>query len=159
LLQRGRNQLTQAALFRLEASLPRVRHSEGIGSSLRRRTATLPTDGASLAIWLAQARAAPLCTVAQTVVGDDLGEAVACFLDTLSDRSRAAAELDIAKDAPYGFHVCGRRALTRNVMRGNGRAGFEVRDDVSISTPGRSQSAAPRHSAVEVVHSPPLIFG
>jgi len=96
--------------------------------------------------FLAQARATPLAEVAVTLVGSDLCENLACFLDSLSDTSAAKADL-FDQDAPDGIHVTGRRIMVRPVFHGNGRRGFEMHDDISVSTPGRSQSPPPRRSS------------
>jgi len=119
----------------------------------------LAKHGDWLQAFIARARAEPLREAAGSIVGSDLGESVANFLDSLSDRSNVDAEMD-DQDVPNGVHVTGQKMTIRPVHRGRGRVGWTVENDTAISTPGRSQSPPPRREPQPLpfeAPTPPLI--
>jgi len=102
----------------------------------------LAQNGAWLESFIASARAKPLHSLTDQLVGNDLGANIAKYLDRLS-MSNASAQLD-DQDVPDGTGVVGQKMVFRPVHRGRGRSGFCVENEASISTPGRSQSPPPR---------------
>lgn len=151
--------LTMAALSRHDKACGAVRHTDPVlpHNSVEANLCpgrALAQNAAWLEAFIARSRATPLREVACSVVGSDVGFAVAGFLDSLSDDSGAGASLD-PQDAPDGLHVTGQKIVVRPVHRGRGRSGFYVDSDAGVSTPGRSQSPPPQRTPPPIPMDPP----
>lgn len=127
--------------FLSEDALARHDHATGPLPVRRRAGGAACPVGEEAGDWLAdflrRARAAPLCSLAGSALGEDLGEAVAAFLEGLSDSSAGAASLG-GEEAQDGGRVTTQRVVPRPVARGRGRAGFRVESEAAVSTPGHS---------------------
>mmetsp|Transcript_16513 Transcript_16513/g.47898 ORF Transcript_16513/g.47898 Transcript_16513/m.47898 type:complete len:413 (-) Transcript_16513:358-1596(-) len=157
--------LTVGSLVQHDVRMGRVRHTSSLPvakeDGAQNLGEILAQNGEWLQAFIAKARAAPMHTMAEQVMGVDLGHGVASFLDRLSDVSAADASV-APDDLADGRHVTGLSIRMRPVQRGRGRAGFIVDGDVAIETPGRSQSPQPRHVPPPIpleAPRPPLIAG
>jgi len=145
--------LTVGALDRHDAAVGRSRHCDRHKSS-RQDDLTALQDGDWLESFIARARATELHSLAESIVGYGLGSDVASFLDCLSPRSEALADID-RRDAPVGTDVTGPLVQRREVFLGEGRAGFSVVLEASVPTPGRSLSPPARRLPVPLPMNPP----
>jgi len=156
--------LTVGSLALHDVAVGKIRHTESMQYLRNRQSdkcsvSDLAERGDWLQAFIARARAEPLRDAAESIVGSDLKENVADFLDSLSDVSDVNASMD-DQDIPNGVHVSGQKMSVRPVHRGRGRMGWCIENDAAISTPGRSQSPPPRREPPPLpveAPTPPLI--
>mmetsp|Transcript_99518 Transcript_99518/g.276973 ORF Transcript_99518/g.276973 Transcript_99518/m.276973 type:complete len:276 (-) Transcript_99518:209-1036(-) len=128
---------------RLTAELLKQQTKESELVALPTGTGARPmNDGEWLWHFKAVARSVPIRCVAASILGEDLGSDLACFVgleafDASSERHGGTVDAD---DPPNGERVIGSRYVPTMAMMGKGRAGFALADEVSISTPGRTSS-------------------
>lgn len=109
------------------------------------------TDGEWLGHFKAIAKSVPIRRVAATLVGEDLGSRLAGFmgLGALDAPTELHARSVGADDLPSGERVIGSQYVPTSVSMGKGRAGFELTEDASVSTPGHWSRSHPTGSEVE----------
>jgi len=105
-------------------------------------TAASSTGTISAGDWLVafieRARAVPLKEACMDFVGDDLGIQIADYVGSVHSSERECGSNIDMEEVPNGEQVKGYKRIIRHTMIGEGRPGFMMDGDASISTPGHT---------------------